>query len=395
MVLIKQPYLLVLNIELVKWGGRYWAEPLWHKDLMLHLANIDALTLLCPVREGPPPQDWLACSDSRLSIVGVRPLGYSSVLRIPQLVAAIWNAVGRHEIIHTGVAGWPFPIGWVAVPIAWLRRRFLVIVVESSFWRAASGKSSPWARAKAGLFETINRFCIRLASASFFTTEAYATDLGRSAHGFKTVSPASWIDDSSILSHAAITARGVRAEQRLLYAGRLTAEKGVNVLLQAIERSDAAVDIMGDGDLRDACRAVAERHPQRVQVLAPVPYGPAFYETLDRYAAVIVPTLSDEQPRIIVDAFARGVPVIASATSGNVGFVTHQRYGWIVQPDDCDQLAETMTQAIADPSAGLTYGLNARERIAPHTHSAMHARRAADIAREFTLRLPFKPQRAL
>ncbi len=391
--MIHQSYALILNIELAFWDGRYWADPLWHKDLMLHLASIEALTLVCPARDLRPPADWLACCDDRLTILNVGPLSRGVVLRIPRIAALLWRVIGQHEIVHTGLAGWPFPLGWIAAPIARIRRRFLVIVVESSFWRVVPGTAGVAARLKARVFEAANRLCVTWAAATFFTTDAYAAELGKGARGYKSVSPATWIDDATILSRETILARQKRPDARLLFVGRLSSAKGIDVLLSAIAQSDVVVDILGEGDRRADCLAIAEQFPERVRLLESIPYGPGFFETLDRYTALVVPTLSDEQPRIIADAFARGVPVIASATTGNCGFVTRDHSGWLVPTGDSRSLAAAMTHALADPDCALQYGLNARDRIATHTHSAMHERRAEEIDREF--RIGLRPRAVL
>ena len=39
------------------------------------------------------------------------------------------------DIVHTGVAGWPIPLGWVVTPIAKIQRKFYLIICESAFWR--------------------------------------------------------------------------------------------------------------------------------------------------------------------------------------------------------------------------------------------------------------------
>jgi glycosyltransferase involved in cell wall biosynthesis len=100
---------------------------------------------------------------------------------------------------------------------------------------------------------------------------------------------------------------------------------------------------------------------------------------LDRYAALIVPTVTDEQPRVIFDAFARGLAVLASATSGNRQVVDHARTGLLFTPGDATALAEALAEARRDPDAIAAMGATALAEMAGRTHGAMHAERASAI----------------
>ncbi len=50
-------------------------------------------------------------------------------------------------------------------------------------------------------------------------------------------------------------------------------------------------------------------HSVRVSLLEPVSYG-TFLNLLRGFDAILVPSLSDEQPRPIFDAFSQAVPVL-------------------------------------------------------------------------------------
>ena len=376
---ITVPYLLVLNIALARHDGRHWAPPLWAKDLLLHLDYIAHLTLFCPVDAERPPADWVALDHPGLTIVASGPSGRRGLIALPFTMWRLAGAVRRARIVHTGVAGWPLPLGWLAAPLARLFGRFLIIIIESSFWRAAP--DAPFRkRASAAVHERIARACVNAADLALFTTDQYRRSLATHPRGVTQVTPASWLDADQVLSPSAAQASWQRKPARLLFAGRLTAEKGVACLLDAIERGDAAVDIVGEGELIDGCRAAAARHPDRVRLLAPVAYGSEFSALLDDYAAVILPTLTDEQPRILFDAFARALPVIASDTAANAEIVGGNNLGWLLPRGDAAALAEAMRAALADPAAMQAAGLRALAFCAAQTHEAMHRHRADLIA---------------
>lgn len=389
--MITLPYLLVLNVPLHHHAGRYWADPLWRKDLEAHLVEISDLSIACPVVRGAPPPEWQPVA-AAITVHPLPAMTRSALLLAPIIARRLWRAMTAADIVHTGVAGWPFPLGWLAIPIARLRRRGLVVVVESAFWRIAGGApASRPARARALLWERLNRRAVGACDVSFFTTHAYRDELHAGSAGSAHVLPAVWIDADRLIERDRLAALAPARRGRLLFAGRLTRAKGVTLLLRAIERSGVAVDFVGEGPLREAVLAAAARLPALVRLIEPVDYGPAFVELLDGYAALVVPTISDEQPRVVFDAFARGLAVLASATGGNRQVVDDGHNGVVFAVDDAAALAAVLARAAAAPDRLAAMGVAARAAMNGRTHAAMHAERARAIAAAFARRPPRNP----
>lgn len=378
--MITEPYLLVLNIALNRYDGAYWAEPLWRKDLEAHLAQITDLAIACPVVEAKPPASWEKIARPEIMIHPLPAMGRLSYLTLPLIAVKLWQAISTVGIVHTGIAGWPYPLGWIAIPIARIRRRFTILVVESAFWRISPGtRTSLVASMRALISETVNRALTRYCDVSFFTTQSYRDTLHLGPADTAYVLPAVWVDDDQLIPADRLAELAPAKGTAILFAGRLTDGKGVRILLDAIMRSRVPVDIIGDGELRDAVVRAQHSAPLLVRLLEPIGYGAAFSALLDRYAALVVPTISDEQPRIIFDAFARGIPVLASATSGNQQIVEHAHTGLLYKPNDVTALAAVLTIAAAEPARLHTMGKTALRSMAFRTHTAMHAVRAGTI----------------
>ena len=394
---IALPYLLISPIP---WfedpDGGVWIDPLWHRDLIAHLDHLADLRVAAPrcpltsheglVRvEAPPP-------GTRLAFVPLPPAAsVSAALRsLPATVTALARAVRAAGVVHSGAAGWPLPLGAIANPLAVLFGKPLVIVIESAFWRPAPG-SAPGLklRLRATLVEALARWSVRRAALSVLTTEDYRRTLAKGARGEVLIAPATWIADADILPDAAAVAAWAAkpVRPRLAFAGRLTAEKGVGVLLAALDILEARgvaldVDIIGTGPMADACRASAARlGGVRLTVHDPVDYGPAFFGFLRARHAVLVPTLTDEQPRILFDAFSQAVPVLASATGGHLGSVEDGENGWLIPPGDAEALAAALARAAEDPEALARMGLAALASARARTHETMHRTRAVLLRR--------------
>jgi glycosyltransferase involved in cell wall biosynthesis len=392
-MIITVPYLLSVCVPIkVDDNGDRWTDRLWAKDLAAHTEYIKNLTLACPRIYASPSSSDVSLNVepfNRLKFVDL-PLPrnhFEAIKRFPETAQKMWRAVSANTIIHTGFGSWPISEGLYAVPMARLQKKFLITYVESSFWRV-NGLSSRWHdRLRAVILERLNRICIENANLRFFTSRAYFGEFlpPNSPHSY--VAPATWIDESIILDDETLAADwdNKTGPIRLLFAGRLTQEKGLRVFLDAVravresERiQDLSISAIGDGPLKSECQ-----NASNVSLLDPVAYGPEFFNLLRRYDAVVVPSISDEQPRIIFDAFSQGVPVLGSDTGGIREVVEDGIDGLLFAPASPNALADTMKWAGSNRKALQVMGLAALRKSREFTHRSMHQRRSDIIASEY------------
>ncbi|CAA7614912.1 Glycosyltransferase [Candidatus Terasakiella magnetica] len=77
--------------------------------------------------------------------------------------------------------------------------------------------------------------------------------------------------------------------------------------------------------------------------------------------AVVIPSLTEAQPRVAVQAFAVGKPVVASAVGGVPEIVFDGETGWLVPPADPVRLADAMARVMTDAAATAAIGAKARK----------------------------------
>ena len=77
--------------------------------------------------------------------------------------------------------------------------------------------------------------------------------------------------------------------------------------------------------------------------------------------AVVIPSLTEAQPRVAVQAFAVGKPVVASAVGGVPEIVFHDETGWLVPSADPEKLADAMAKVMTDAEATARIAANARK----------------------------------
>jgi len=368
--------------------GNLWLERSWHQDFVAHFDYLKTLVVCAPrLRRGSEP-DLVRLdppADSRLELVDLPP--QTSYLRgllgLPKTVRILWTAIGRAEFVHSGIGGWPYPLGWIVNPIAWLRRKRFLINVESDWRLGSAGRRRLRQRLvdMDPVRDVMARWSCRRARLALFTHVNYRDEVCGKGCSKAHVTPAVWFNDADVLATRAAEdawRAKVREPARLLFAGRLVAAKGVGTLLDALRSLDARgvearVDFIGRGEERDACLAAASALATvRISVLEPMPYGTEFFELLRRYHAVLVPSLTEEQPRIVFDASSQAVPVIASDTGGHRPYVEHDRTGWLVPAGDAVALAATIERANSAPGELGAMGLAALAEARGRTHQAMH-----------------------
>jgi glycosyltransferase involved in cell wall biosynthesis len=147
-----------------------------------------------------------------------------------------------------------------------------------------------------------------------------------------------------------------RAPGHFLYVGRLSPEKGISVLARALEH-DAGLrcDVIGTGPAAPALAGLPNANLAGWQERA------AVARHMDEALALVVPSIWFEPFGLVaVEAFARGLPVIAANIGSLPEIVTPGRTGLLVEPGDPQDLARKMRWALEHPSEMRRMGRAAR-----------------------------------
>ncbi|UCV12119.1 glycosyltransferase family 4 protein [Dechloromonas denitrificans] len=142
-----------------------------------------------------------------------------------------------------------------------------------------------------------------------------------------------------------------------LFVGRLSLEKGISVLAKALTSFRLPlIRIAGDGPLRSELDGVSG-----VTLLGLLDSGRVHAE-MNAAMALIVPSIWYENfPRTIVEAYACGLPVIASRIGALEELVIDGVTGLLFEPNNPSDLAEKMRWASEHPEEMARMGLEARQ----------------------------------
>ena len=165
------------------------------------------------------------------------------------------------------------------------------------------------------------------------------------------------------------------ARAGLLFVGRLSVEKGVATLAQAMTLlPDAKLRVAGDGPEAGLLDGVAG-----VTRLGSLP-GETVRQEMNRAAALVVPSIWYENfPRTIVEAFATGLPVIASRIGALADIVRDGETGLLFEPGNPRDLADKAVWALAHPEQMAAMGRNARAQYEAEFSAEVNYRRLMGI----------------
>lgn len=384
--MIKGPYILFSRIPLVKDDhGHLFTDPLWAKDIELHLDYIQHFGMCCPVERNNVTTGLQDIS--KLDIKWLYALrndhGLTSILKnlLPNFLTVI-KACRKARIVHSDGAGWSFPLSFYLLPLKPLMRFQWIIVIESSFWMLAPGEARSFRKTvEHHAHKILLTRCLKLANARIFTQSFYKEYFLGNDNRRTLINHASWVDKQHMSSADAVNAKFAdkpAGTLNLFYPSRLVSDKGVLVVLDAIEQlkdDDLHVNItiMGAGDLKAHCQrfAAADHGAIKVSFQNPVDYGAAFFRVIAEHDWLLVPTLKQEQPRIVFDAFSQGVPVIASDTRGILD-ITDKDNALTFETGNPSSLADAIRHAARHRHLALSMGLAGLQYASARTHLQMH-----------------------
>lgn len=294
------------------------------------------------------------------------------------------------EQVRGGVRGLAAMAGLLATGTAQVTRAARGADVVHAHWWFPSGASAALApRGGAPLVTTMHGSDVRLARGIRAARRPMRFTLRRSA---ATTAVSRWLAEEA----AALTgvlpevapmpvaverfqpaAEGARSMNRLLFVGRLNAQKGVDLLLGALrELPGLTADIVGDGPDRERLVAQAEELgvAARIRWRGARPHEelPEFYRNA---TALVVPSREEGLGLVAVEAHLCGLPVVALDSGGLRDVVVDGVTGIVAREPTALAIAHAVTALLGRDDAGAALAAEGRRRALERFAPAAVARR--------------------
>jgi glycosyltransferase involved in cell wall biosynthesis len=221
------------------------------------------------------------------------------------------------------------------------------------------------------------------------------------SHAMRRRLPAWWVPDERVrILHNALPIESYAAtdssvprrvveragEVRLLNVGRLSAEKGQRLLLEAVaalspELPGLQLWFAGVGPLEGPLRAAARELGigERVRFLGYIADMPGLYRDVD---LVVQSSLTEGLPNVMLEVAYLGIPVVATDVGGTAEVIEHARTGWLVAPGSAQALAAGIREFAARPGEFAAMARGGRARIESGFSFAARTRTQIEIYRE-------------
>jgi glycosyltransferase involved in cell wall biosynthesis len=239
------------------------------------------------------------------------------------------------------------------IPALLAKARFGVPYVTTyGFWYSQLAHPGP----KRAMKAMVERLGLRHAAAVIVPTEELRTRAGRAARRVDLIPNGV---DTQLFVPRPVTVR--TGKPRILYVGRLSAEKNVSAVLTSMTclATSAVLVVAGAGPLRESLEGRATELGVSVEFRGVVEQTklPAVYAEAD---AFVLASFTEGHPKVLLEAMACGLPCIVSDCAGNRSLVTHGVTGLLFDPHDPRQLADRLRQVLDDRDLGRRLGEAAR-----------------------------------
>jgi len=221
------------------------------------------------------------------------------------------------------------------------------------------------------LYQRLQRRALRRFDAVVAVSRPLAGDLARAGvradrlHVVRNAWPEGEGGEAPLPRDRARRLLGVPAERfHVGWVGRLTAEKGADVLIAALDSLrdlPLVVSVLGDGRLRPQLEALAARRGlgERVRWFGNLPAARQLFAAFDVF---VLSSRAEGTPIVLFEAMATGAPIVATAVGG-VPDVVSSKEALLVPPEDPTSLAEAIRRVYADSTATATRARGARRRL--------------------------------
>ena len=161
--------------------------------------------------------------------------------------------------------------------------------------------------------------------------------------------------------------------EEIVYVGRLSHEKGLHTLIEAVKGLDVRLKIIGDGPLKEELEAKVKSEKIENARLLGYMKGAALQEEIMRSMFIVLPSeCYENNPRSIIEAFALGKPALGARIGGIPELVRDGETGFTFEAGNVSDLKAKIGRMLQERDKLPGMGQNARQFVErdlnPQTH---------------------------
>lgn len=246
------------------------------------------------------------------------------------------NLVKACDILHTGPANIWFPVELIATLWGVVLKKKIVYVVDIDFRNSPqmNYKTGTWSLKSYLLSKYIYNkfleiqihFAVERCSLVLLKGKKLCEDFGKGKPSVRNFLDAAYsenhIIDQNALDQKLFHIRDHKQSFKVVYFGRLTSYKGVDLCIRAIAMAhqqmgcNVVFNVIGDGEEAENLKKLANELgiEKRVIFYGALQFNLDFFKKLYAYHLLLAAPLSEDTPRSALDAMAAGIPILAFDT---------------------------------------------------------------------------------
>lgn len=169
-------------------------------------------------------------------------------------------------------------------------------------------------------------------------------------------------------------------ERSICYVGRLSIEKGVATLIEAVKGLDVTLKIIGDGPLKEILeKETQSKGIKNVEFLG-YKSNNELKDAIKRSMFLVIPSeWYENNPRSVIESFALGKPAIGARIGGIPELVKNHETGLTFEPGNVEDLREKIGYMVSNPEKVIEMGKNARRFVEQELNAEKHYERLIAI----------------
>jgi len=152
-----------------------------------------------------------------------------------------------------------------------------------------------------------------------------------------------------------------KVKNSICFVGRLSKQKNLFALFDALIGLPYTIDIIGSGELKEELKEYATKQKVKANFLGNIP-NHVLPKILNQHELFILPSLWEGMPKTLLEAMACGLPVIGTNVDGTREIIQHGENG-ILCDTDPKSIREAIMSVMEDEVLKEKLGENARKTI--------------------------------
>jgi len=272
----------------------------------------------------------------------------------PNMRKTLKSTMENYNLIHLhSPYVWPT---WMAARMAFKAKKPYVMTTRGMLVRDLVHKKSRWA--KSVWISLIERRNLERAALVHFTTQSEEAQVRQFGFSLKkTVVLGHGIDEAPTQGLTPESPREniisfLNGAPFLLYVGRISWEKGLNRLIEAMAYvKDIPLLFVGNGDAEylKTLKDIAQKNGVSNQLIFAGPYyGSVKYDLYRKAKMFVLPSFYENFGNVVLEAMMQGCPVVVTPGVGLADFVRQNGAG-LVAEDSAQGLAKAINQLLGNP----------------------------------------------